>query len=167
MRRVKMQLSDDVAYIVDRVYKAIEGKEGKPFEYRACMVFESLLNQWDTTQEMFDPPDAERPVEVPSELDEAMRSIAEPDIGLNVRVRDHEVTPRDTDGLVPWDYIKEGYPKLPFVAALVKDYSDLGKKKVALVRTILTRIPEDQWESEQTRSIVARALLVLPPTKSG
>ena len=155
--KLKIDLTKDEYDLVCRAFEHLRPaqKGGGPGE-RVEFVLMKLLEQWDLTQD--DTPEP-KPTAHASGVDAILKGITDPDISLEVKVRHDKVTPRATDGLVPWEYIIAGYPKLEFVAAVVTDYTNKGEQRVAVIRQVLTRIPEDQWESEQTRSIMTKALL--------
>lgn len=160
-KRTTVVLDDETLALLDRAYKRIANVDSValiPMSERVARVLKALLDQWDTTEEIFSGEAANDPVSLPTSVEEAMQSITQPDIGLEVKVRHDKTTPRSLDGLVPWEYVAAGYSTLPFIAKAAKDYTNTGEKRVLTIRTILTRIPEDQWESEQTRSIVEKAL---------
>lgn len=167
MPKIKLQLDKDTVTLVNRAYERMKGNhpatQNLKLDSQVYYVLVSLLNQWDAAEDPYGT--LENPVSIPTDVEEAMRSITEPDIGLDVKVRDDKVTPRDTDGLIPWAYIIENYHSLTPIAEAARDYTNMGERKVAVIRTLLTRVPEDQWESEQTRSIMARALATLEVTK--
>jgi len=154
--RITISLTSETLTLVSKCFEKIQGGYASQAT-RIAYVLDALLNQWDTIEEMFvDRNDPE--VSLSGDIEEQLRTITQPDIGLEVKVRHDRTTPKATDGLIPWEYIAVGYSKLEAVAATVSDYTDLGERRTAVIRAVLTRIPEDQWESEQTRSILAKAL---------
>lgn len=153
-----IKLDKETFSLMEKAYARMRPNYTAPSKEKIVYVLKALLEQWDTTEEILAEPDEAPSAVLSSDVELALRSITEPDIGLEVKVRYDRTTPRSTDGLIPWEYIIEGYSKLPFVNPLLKDYTEHGERHVLLIRTLLTRIPEDQWESEQTRSIAVKAL---------
>ena len=159
MATMKVRADKETLQLITRAYSKMNPGGGVvSMDERASYVLRALLEQWDTTEEMFREGAESTPAQLSGDVESLLRTITEPDIGLKVKVRHDRTTPRSTDNLVPWDYVLAGYSALPFITDAEKDYTDRGEQRVLLIRTVLTRIPEDQWESEQTRSIVAKAL---------
>jgi hypothetical protein len=157
--RITISINTETMTLVRKVHEQLRPGVTEHSPAR-CIVFvlTSLLEQWDTAQEMFDEGAEPQPVALPDDIERSLRELTDPNIGLKVTVRHDRTTPKDTEGLVPWDYIVTGYSKLPFIEALLKDYTNEGERRLQTVRTVLSRIPEEHWESEQTRSVVERAL---------
>jgi hypothetical protein len=151
MPAYKIRLKNETAELVSTLYSGLHTKKSATITEKIEYVLDYLLSQWDASADSsgLDP----EPVQLSIDLEAALQEITEPNIGMPIRVKHTETTPRSTDGLVPWEYILAGYSTLPFIEELPDD-----PRATELVRTLLTRIPEDQWESEQTKSIVARAL---------
>lgn len=169
--RITISLSDDALTLVKQAYEKMRPGRTAPIAATVAYVLTALLEQWSAAEEMFTEPESE-PVKLPTDVEERLRSITEPDIATSksgVTIRHDKTTPKDTDGLVPWAYITAGYSTIEPVKSAAADYTNEGEHKAATIRAVLSRIPEDQWESEQTRSILSRALaqLVTPTTKTG
>jgi hypothetical protein len=94
-------------------------------------------------------------------VDEALLSqITSPDITLDLKTQHQQTTPRAADGLVPWEYILVGYPSLEFVRITVDTEAKSvanADQRIEVIREVLTKTPEDKWETEQVRSVIARA----------
>jgi len=114
---------------------------------------EHLANSWDTMQD-------DLPVADPanSNIKQMIERLTNPDIGLPLEVtRDKGTGPRDLDGLIPVEYLRKRHPSLDEWFGLDPDQPGYEPALLA-VRFVLTRVPEANWATEQTRSIVARAL---------
>lgn len=153
---VKIKLSKDVQELLERAYAALyRGEPHDALATRVEFVLRKLLEQWDLANDEITPIQ-EKPLS--GNVNEALRQITQPDVSLPLKVREGSMTPVATDGLVPWDYIASNYANIDYIAKLKKDYTDEGEHAVHTVRQLFSRIPEDQWESEQTRSLVVKAL---------
>ena len=113
---------------------------------------EHLAESWDAMQ------DDREPAEVPSPIKVLLERLQNPDIGLPLEVTSDKGTgPRDLDGLIPVEYLRKRYPSLDKWFGLVPDQPSYEAALLA-VRFVLTKVPEANWATEQTRSIVARAV---------
>lgn len=149
---IKLKLEDDTRDILLTVYKTRLRKGGKPPTQNAQLAaaISYLAENYAASEPDETAPPRARPT-LPSDIEAALRRVTSPDVSLPVLLQHNKTTPRATDGLVPWEYVIAGYNNCDFVQEADTDV------KIELVRTILTRIPEDTWESEHTRSIMQRA----------
>jgi len=142
-----IKLSTEVEDILLRVFTTLGVGGEPPRDTRLAAAIEHLANGWDSMQD--DTPGD------PNELDisSLIKRITDPDVGLALTVNSNPSSPRDLTGLIPLDYILKQYPGLMEKLNATEEVAQIA------ARIALTRIPETAWETEQTRSIVARALL--------
>lgn len=157
MPRLTLNLNDDMIEVLERVAESANITVPTR-NVRLAAAIQLLLDNWDASQpEPVEAPESvERRTRTSKVVDEALlATIVNPDIALDLKTRQQSTTPRAADGLVPWEYIVVGYGTLEFVSNAA---GDNFPSHIEVIREVLTRTPEDQWESEQVRSVIARAI---------
>lgn len=159
--RITISLDTETLKLIDQCYEKL--KPSAPHRIslatKIAYVLASLLEQWNAAEDMFSSEgDSPGPVALGTDIEEKLRELTDPNIGLKVTIKHDRTTPKDTDGLVPWEYVVAGYKGIEAVKLAAEDYTDQGEARVAIIRTVLSRIPEEHWESEQTKGILAKAL---------
>ena len=154
--KVRLNLNDDIVSTLERVAAALDIKA--PVQHvRLAAAIQALTDNWEAGQPDEPEPagEVERRSRTSKVVDAAILSqITSPDITLDLKVQPGEATPRAADGLVPWEYILVGYGNLDFVDGATD-------AQIEVVREVLTKVPEDKWETEQVRSVIARAFAQL------
>ena len=153
--KVTLNLNSDMIATLERVAQALEIRAPDQ-RVRLAAAIQALADNWEAGQPDEPEPagEVERKSRTSRVVDEALLSqITSPDITLDLKTQHQQTTPRAADGLVPWEYILAGYRNLDFVNIAV----DGTDAQIELVREVLTKVPEDKWETEQVRSVIARA----------
>lgn len=157
--RITVSLDTETLKLIDQCYEKLKPDAPKiSIATKVNHVLTSLLEQWSAAEDMFTDEDTPGPIALSADVESTLRELTDPNIGLKVTFKHDRTTPKDVDGLVPWDYILAGYKGIEAVKGAAEDYTDQGEARVAIIRTILSRIPEEHWESEQTKGILAKAI---------
>ena len=164
MPKLTIELNGDTLSILDKVYASMPRAAATLHTSagQRALAIQALADQWDSMQDDSSPQEDAGAVEqratIGKVVDEAiLKSITDPNISVPIKLSHEQVTPRAVDGLVPWEYILTGYSKLDFVSVTANDETPVGNKRIEVIRAVLTRIPEDSWHTEQTRSVIAKA----------
>lgn len=128
-----------------------DGHNGK-----LAAAIDHLAQSWDASQDDLEEAADNTQRESISEL---IKRLENPDIGLPLTVSANTSSPRDLEGMVPWEYIEQKYPNLPCIVGLSMWQTDEGKERAKLaIRIVLTRTPEKAWGDTHVQDVVARAV---------